>query len=366
MDILELLEETDEFSLDQDEFEEKVTKVIRRLKEETYVLRTGLQYQNEILGGGYFGGRLYTYMALPANFKSGILLKAARDIKKYNRGIQTRSGKQPTVLLITCENNVDETLERLFLMTSSNNEMTSYSTAEAIRLLKEVGEMTITEENNINIIIRYFPNFAISTGDIYTMIDDLADEIIEMNEDTNGAVEVARRMYPETNTNYGVVSTLTYGVQWDRTLAWWGETEAQNGTKDVTIDSITKLNDSTLYGNYVNNEIPNSTFNSGASVSKNGGKSYTTIDSTYSKTSSNSHLLTTGATEETKINNIYDMAGNMGEWTMEGSGTNNRVHRGGSFSIGGGDNPVSNRYSVDDPVYAYNDDGFRPALYIKK
>ena len=173
---LKLLEETDEFSLDQDEFDDKVTKVLRRLKEETYVLRTGLQYQNDILGGGYFGGRLYTYMALPANFKSGILLKAARDIKKYNKGIKTRSGKQPTVLLITCENNVDETLERLFLMTSSNNEMTSYSTAEAIRLLKEVGEMTITDENNINIIIRYFPNFAISTGDLYTMIDDLSDE----------------------------------------------------------------------------------------------------------------------------------------------------------------------------------------------
>ena len=173
---LKLLEETDEFSLDQDEFEDKVTKVIRRLKEETYILRTGIQYQNEMLGGGYIGGRLYTYMALPANFKSGILLKAARDIKKYNKGLQTRSGRQPTILLITCENNVDETLERLFAMTSSNNEMTSYSAAEAIRLLKEVGEMTITDDNNINIIIRYFSNFAISTGDLFTMVDDLADE----------------------------------------------------------------------------------------------------------------------------------------------------------------------------------------------
>lgn len=173
---IKLLDETDMFSLDQDTFDDNVKKVIKRLKEETYVLRTGLQYQNDILGGGYFGGRLYTYMALPANFKSGILLKAARDIKKYNKGVKTRSGKQPTVLLITCENNVDETLERLFLMTSSNKEMTSFSPAEAIRLLKEVGELTITDDNNINIIIRYFGNFAISTGDLYTMIDDLADE----------------------------------------------------------------------------------------------------------------------------------------------------------------------------------------------
>ena len=48
----------------------------------------------------------------------------------------------------------------------------------------------------------------------------------EMNEDANGAVEVARRMYPENNSNYGVTSTLTYGVQWDRTVQWFIDTEA--------------------------------------------------------------------------------------------------------------------------------------------
>ena len=196
--MLKVMEENDSFSLDQDTFEDNVSRIMKRLKTETYILRTGLQYQNDILGGGYYGGRLYTYMALPANFKSGILLKAARDIKKYNAGLKTKSGKQPTVLMITCENDIDETLERLFLMTSSNVDLTAYSTAEAIRLLKEVGEMTITNENNINIVIRYFNNFAISTADLITMIDDLADEGKEV---IALIVDYLKRIRPEDWSN---------------------------------------------------------------------------------------------------------------------------------------------------------------------
>ena len=195
---LKLLEDTDSFSLDQDTFEDTVCKIIKRITEDKYILRTGIQYQNEILGGGYHGGRLYTYMALPANFKSGILLKAARDIKKYNAGVKVKSGKQPTILMITCENDIDETLERLFLMTSSNTELSNYSAAEAIRLLREVGEMTITDENNINIVIRYFNNFAISTGDIITMIDDLADEGKEV---IALIVDYLKRIRPEDWSN---------------------------------------------------------------------------------------------------------------------------------------------------------------------
>lgn len=195
---LKLLEDTDSFSLDQDTFEDTVSKIIKRITEDKYILRTGIQYQNEILGGGYHGGRLYTYMALPANFKSGILLKAARDIKKYNAGIKVKSGKQPTILMITCENDIDETLERLFLMTSSNTELSNYSAAEAIKLLREVGEMTITDENNINIVIRYFNNFAISTGDIITMIDDLADEGKEV---IALIVDYLKRIRPEDWSN---------------------------------------------------------------------------------------------------------------------------------------------------------------------
>jgi len=188
-----------------------------------------------------------------------------------------------------------------------------------------------------------------------------------MSKDTNGAVEVARSVYPQTNSNYGVVSTLTYGVQWDRTLAWWVEAKAQNGTKEATISSNTQLNDSTKYGNYYNNEIAKDSFNTGAKylLYSNSSLATTYADVATAKSSGAVWLLTTGATEETRVNNIYDMAGNLYERTMEGYVANLRNRRGGSFGCDGSGNPVSYRHGYY-PNDADYHTGFRPSLYIKK
>ncbi len=189
-----------------------------------------------------------------------------------------------------------------------------------------------------------------------------------MSDDTNGAVEVARSIYPKTNANYGVVSTLTYGVQWDRTLAWWTDTDAKNGTKDVIIEDNDDLNTSTNYGNYQNNEIALGDFNDDAQyLLYNSGLATEYADVTTAKSSSDKWLLTTGATEEARVNNIYDMAGNLHEWTMEGRLTDYRVLRGGGFYVNdNSDTPVSCRSYDPTPLHPNCDCGFRPVLYIKK
>ena len=69
----------------------------------------------------------------------------------------------------------------------------------------------------------------------------------------------------------------------------------------------------------------------------------------------------TGAVEKDVSKNIYDLAGNCWEWTMEASLSGNRVKRGGSYN---NVNPVSYRF------YYYPDGNidsiaFRPTLYIK-
>ena len=186
----------------------------------------------------------------------------------------------------------------------------------------------------------------------------------KMDEDTKGAVEVSRSIYPVTAAEWGVVSTLAYGVQWDMTIDWWVKEKAKNGTGDATISSEDNLLNSILYGNYTANEIPNSTFNQGASYSSDDGKTYTEIKSNFSKTSSQSRLFTTGATEETRVNNIYDMAGNLYEWTMEGSSANSRMLRGAYYKSFGDETNVSLRVNVE-PNTALSSIGFRPALYIK-
>ncbi|MBQ8042655.1 MAG: SUMF1/EgtB/PvdO family nonheme iron enzyme, partial [Clostridia bacterium] len=187
-----------------------------------------------------------------------------------------------------------------------------------------------------------------------------------MSEDTNGAVEVARKMYPKTNTNYGVVSTLTYGVQWDRTLAWWLEVGAKDGKENV----VTSVTDSASYGNYSNHVIAAGDLNEGAKYAAYDSdnyklNSYQTATTSSTKASGTRWALSTGALKVANVNNIYDMAGNMWEWTMEGYSTYYRTLRGGGFVVGGSSSPVSNRVS-NYPNYASSSYSFRSSLYIKK
>ena len=96
-----------------------------------------------------------------------------------------------------------------------------------------------------------------------------------------------------------------------------------------------------------------------------GTGAYSTTDYTYT----NRVEIATGSTEVTKTKNIYDLAGNMYEWTTE-TGTHNEtsetysVLRGGSFCHNGTNFPVTSRrgdlITTDANVFS----GFRPVLYI--
>ncbi|MEG1705271.1 MAG: hypothetical protein RR290_01695, partial [Clostridia bacterium] len=132
----------------------------------------------------------------------------------------------------------------------------------------------------------------------------------------NGAVTVARSMY---NNKTDIQSTLIYGVQWDAAL----EFIKNYGIKDAAYPI-----DSTGKGNY----YPNS-------------------------------LKVTGASTAYKLNNIYDMAGNDWEWTMEAFSTSRDI-RGGSYLNNGNEHSATFRYenSIAGNVHFIT---FRPSLYIK-
>ena len=86
-------------------------------------------------------------------------------------------------------------------------------------------------------------------------------------------------------------SSLLTGAAWDRTLSWLEETGA------VNIFEI--VGDSKTWGNYE--------------------------DDTFSGTTS---LINTGSYNQTKKNNIYDLAGNLWEWTTEAINTGAGIYRG--------------------------------------
>ena len=129
-----------------------------------------------------------------------------------------------------------------------------------------------------------------------------------MTNVVGGAVEVARGMYNNekktlTDENYGVVSTLCYGVQWDAALNF--------------IDS-----------NYITNEVNGKPNCASDSYVRNSAAKGWHSDN-YS-TGNPNHLtgIDVDAQASNSVKNIYDMAGNVREWTMESYSSNLRVHRG--------------------------------------
>ena len=89
----------------------------------------------------------------------------------------------------------------------------------------------------------------------------------------------------------GYTSSLLTGSAWDRTLCWLYET----GEKSI----MDIVGDSKNWGNY--------------------------SDDTFSETAD---LINTGSRTETKAKNIYDLAGNLWEWTSEALNAADRVYRG--------------------------------------
>ena len=159
-------------------------------------------------------------------------------------------------------------------------------------------------------------------------------------------------------------SSLMFGVQWDLVLKFIEEkTIEKSDNKELTKEEIQKkLNlDSVNIGNYNNNKWDIT--NSNAKYSENDGINFT--EGKKKKTENKKILLSTGASEEFSLINIYDVAGNIWEWTLENT-SNERypcTFRGGSYGINGSDYPASARYSGYSVTNSAKNVGFRISLY---
>lgn len=122
---------------------------------------------------------------------STVLLKSVLDIRRYNPNFTPKTpGMKPCVLYVTMENSFTETVERLWGMTFDDS-ITNYSIEEAIdKLSEELGiginnnsdQVVMNTENecNIEIVIKYFSYREICTDDLFTVIQDLRDDGLEV------------------------------------------------------------------------------------------------------------------------------------------------------------------------------------------
>ena len=193
---------------------------------------------------------------------------------------------------------------------------------------------------------------------------DLGEEkavVKKMNEELGGYINDTYItwyvMYEKSKNLEGekenIETSMIWGSLWDETLQWLLECGAQiqdgeGGTREITENDIN--DDSSDWGNYTD-----ATFEY---INTSGGTS--------TKSENHATIIPTGSAEYTKANNIYDLAGNVYDWTLEVSTTDVRISRGGSFSFygGGGYVPASNR-GGSDPTDSKGSYGCRSALYIK-
>ena len=170
------------------------------------------------------------------------------------------------------------------------------------------------------------------------------DVAVVQKGNTNISNQTWYTMYNKCKTlsgeNNNIETSMIWGNQFDRTLMWL--IESGEKTKEEVIS------DSTSWGNYYN-----ATF---TYINSSG--------STATKNQNSNTRIPTGSTEYTKANNIYDLAGNVHDWTMEAYSSVSRVRRGGYYSNIGDSYPASSR-SGSGPASSSSYLGCRVSLYIK-
>lgn len=168
----------------------------------------------------------------------------------------------------------------------------------------------------------------------------------------------AQTLASQAGTN-GHTGSLMFGIQWDLVEKYIESKVVSQGTAIGTIQSQLKT-DSTSWGNY-SSTLYNIT-NESAQYSTNNGSTW--IVAPYDKTSEGTTLLTTGSIATFRKQNIFDLAGNVWEWTLEYSANTGTpcTIRGGSYESSSTENNANYRNNGN-TAFSYYSIGFRVTIY---
>ena len=226
------------------------------------------------------------------------------------------------------------------------------------------GFTTATDYNNHknNMLKGVYDNggFFIARYEVGTLIsrsskdDDLTNPIIKQGAYPYNWItcEQAQMLSNQLSVG-GKTSSLMFGIQWDLVLKFI-ETKGEK-TKDELMTDLTS------WGNFKNAEFE---VNKGSYSIPKEANSWININSKYKKISGQGVLFSTGITDRNSVLNIYDLAGNNWEWTLESNinGVESVVKRGISY-ISDGNEEGLNYHATNYYTNSNENDGIRPALY---
>ena len=241
------------------------------------------------------------------------------EMENYGQG--ATSNREPDI--VTDYDGIDATNDSSYFTSAISSSMTG--TQFKTQLQEEFNEMIVS--------INTYGGFYIGRYETGNLAENSTTEPVVVKG--NESVSNVNWYYMYENSkkiaaNNNVVSTMMWGNLWDRTLIWL--TETGNKTYEEIADSRT-------WGNYKD---------SSGDAEENSGTQRAT-----------------GYSEAWKANNIYDLAGNVYECTIEADGINYRIGRGGFCGgLHSANYPVHIRTKIN-PTSISSSDGTRSVLYIK-
>jgi len=296
---------------------------------------TKSDYKKTNWGSSYENGR-WDMSTHPAEYNQ-IEKYGGFYIGRYEAGVSTLDEKTGTFVdSVTFSNNAS-----LFNAVSTQTSLsTVWTTAQNYNYTARETETIVATGSNK------------ATGNVAIK----ANSIPYYHSDYYTAVEMSKRLYD--GSNYNVQSGLVTGTQWDVMLKYM-----QSKGIDITDSS---------WGNYDKVQLNNLRgyyTNVTTSYVTDGFKSCSGLTNTNS--SQNTYvLLTTGSTEQVKKMNLYDVAGNLAEWTKEAGlmpkDTTSVAYSRRSSAYNNIDNYAKAYFRAPQtPLSTYTFDGFRVVLYIK-
>ena len=213
------------------------------------------------------------------------------------------------------------------ILNTSYNDSTSFGTA----LQKQYNEMVNKVINNRGFWVgRYETSNMTNSNSATQKIATIKGTTTGINNVTWYRMYAQQRNYIKlSNTQSQLTSSMIWGSQWDQIMIWMRNVKNENKNSYYVINSLTKGN-------------------------------FGTSDDADPSTSAPAK---TGNSENYKVKNIYDLAGNVCDWSLEASGNGNRAMRGCGYTDTDTSGTRADYRSSIYPYDSYTDVGSRASLY---